>query len=95
MLCFRKIPVAKSLWIREGGYQDFPYSFFVSQCGKIHFLGKSLSVSLILSIENVFWIREGENQAFPSILFYITVPKKTVGVDLSVFLPFMVSKKFG
>ena len=73
---FRKIPVAKSLWIREGGYQDSPYSFFVSQCGKVHFVGKSLSVSLILGIEKVLWIRERGNQTFPSNLFYITVPKK-------------------
>ena len=28
MLCFRNIPVAENLWIREGGYQDFPLKKF-------------------------------------------------------------------
>ena len=28
MLCFRNIPVAENLWIREGGYQDFPSKLF-------------------------------------------------------------------
>ena len=44
----------KCLWIREGGYQDFPDKFFVSQCGKDHFVGESLSVSLILGNEKVY-----------------------------------------
>ena len=41
----------------------------------------------------ILWIKEGEIKLFYRI-FFITVPKKSVGGNLSVFHSFMVWKKF-
>ena len=79
MLCSRKFPRAKNLMDqrRRGEYQAFPSKTFCLTVPKFSD-GKTFSVSLISSIEEV-WIRGGgggsEYQAFPSKSFCLTVPK--------------------
>ena len=71
----------------------FRIVFCVSQCGKDHFVGESLRVSIILGIEN-FMDKRGGKRSVSVQFFCNTVPKRSVGRNLSVFRSFMVSKKF-
>ena len=63
VLCFRKFPVAKNLWIRGGGeYQDFPLEIFFLTVQKI-FEGESFTVAVFLGTGKV-WIRWGSVKIF-------------------------------
>ena len=57
MVCFRKLLVAKILWIRRGECQNFPLKIFCPEAQK-NFVGEPFSLSLNSSIEN-FYASEG------------------------------------
>ena len=83
LLCSRKFPVAKKLWIRgEGGHQDFPLKFFASQS---HIFRRG-----ILYCCSIFGYRKsldknwGEYQHIPSEMFCLAVPKVFVGESFTV-----------
>ncbi len=57
VLCFRKVPVAKSFWIREGGVSSFSVEIFSSHIAE-NFVSETFSVSLVPGTGKV-WIREG------------------------------------
>ena len=58
MPCFKKIPEAKNLWIREGGeFQDFQSKIFCLTVPKIS-VGEAFTVAIISGIEKI-WIRVG------------------------------------
>ena len=78
MLCFSKIPVAKSFWIRRGGeHQDSPSKIFCVAVPK-YFIGESFSVSFISGIEKTY-----ASEAYVTIFlrksFCLTVPENFVG----------------
>ena len=86
LLCFRKSPVAKNLWIRGGGeYQYFPSKFFCLTEPMI-FIGESFPVALISGSEKVRTREGGEYQDIPWKKFCFTVPKKFVGESFTVAL---------
>ena len=86
MLCFRKFPVAKKLWIRGGGgVSRFSVELFCLTVPK-NAVGEPFSLSLISGFEKV-WLRGwglGECQDFPSKFSCLTVPKKFVGQPFRV-----------
>ena len=50
MMCFRKFPVAKSLWITAVGHQEFASKVFCLTVPK-NFVEEPFSVSLVPGIE--------------------------------------------
>ena len=57
LLVVRSFWVSKNLCCERGEYQDFPLIFFVSQCGKLKFVGGPFSVSEVSVIQNKLCFR--------------------------------------
>ena len=89
VLCFRKFPLAKTLWIETGGgeCQDFPSKNFVLTVPK-HFVEEPFCAVFqkISGSKKVYGQEMGEYQDFPSKIVCLTVPKNFVGEPFRVSL---------
>ena len=84
MLCFRKLSVTKSLWIR-GEYQYFSKKLCCLTVAK-DFVGEPFSAVFQKFVGNKkLWIR-GEYQYFSTKVFCLTVLKNFVGETFRVSL---------
>ena len=84
MLCFRKLSVKKSLWIR-GEYQYFSKKLCCLTVAK-DFVGEPFSAVFQKFVGNKkLWIR-GEYQYFSTKVFCLTVLKNFVGETFRVSL---------